>query len=362
MGASTEIAWTDATWTPIRARRKDNGKVGVHCVKVSPECAHCYSESFNKRNLPNQGTGLPFTVLSGDKVDVFLDEKILMQPLSWRKGKKIFVCSQTDLFGEFIPDELILAVFQMMAKCPRHTFQILTKRATRMRQLLSKWRWRNLGHSPAMGGDHYAKVIDGEHRAGDAEFLPNVWIGVTAGTQKSANERVPELLRTPATVRFVSVEPLLEEIRLWKLTSLDYHDNSIGYETYPLDGMQAMPDCDWEHAKLDWVIAGGESGSGARPMHPDWVRSLRDQCVAAGVPFFFKQHGAYVPITHDNSCGVAPNDSKYIWLGRDGKTFKPGKVPPGSEWIWAMRRVGVRKAGRLLDGREWNEFPEVKHA
>jgi len=262
MSSKSKIEWTDATWTPIRARRKDTGKVGVHCVKVSPECANCYSSTFNKRNLPNHGTGLDFTVLNGEKVDIFCDDNILLQPLKWKRARKIFVCSQTDLFGEFVGYELIDRVFSVMALCPQHTFQLLTKRAERMHKYVSS--------ATAHDG-----IITAMRRfvAGVAAIrwpLPNVWIGVTAGTQRSADERNPWLVETPAAVRFVSAEPLLEAVKL------------------DLTG-------------IDWVIAGGESGYGARPMHPDWARSLRDQCQAAGVAFFMKQWGGVRDKRHNLS-------------------------------------------------------------
>jgi protein gp37 len=129
MSENSKIEWTDASWTPVRARRKDNGKVGVACVKVSPACKNCYAERFNMRNLPVHGTGLPYTVEALDQVEIFLDEEMLLVPLKWKKPRKIFVCSQTDLFGEFVPDEMIDRVFAVMALCPQHTFQVLTKRA-----------------------------------------------------------------------------------------------------------------------------------------------------------------------------------------------------------------------------------------
>jgi len=277
MSSKSKIEWTDATWTPIRARRKDTGKVGVHCVKVSPECANCYSSTFNKRNLPSHGTGLDFTVLNGEKVDIFCDENILLQPLKWKRPRKIFVCSQTDLFGEFVSDEMIDRVFAVMALCPQHTFQLLTKRAERMHKYVSS-------------------------------ATANVWIGVTAGTQRSADERNPWLVETPAAVRFVSAEPLLEAVKL------------------DLTG-------------IDWVIAGGESGYGARPMHPDWVRALRDQCQAAGVAFHFKQWGEYCDWDQ-----LPDETARRIDAAGDG-TYE------------GLRHVGKKAAGRLLDGRAWDEFP-----
>lgn len=134
MSDNSKIEWTDATWTPIQAIRKDNGKAGVSCVKVSPECANCYSERFNMRALPGHGTGLPFTVLASKQVETFLNLKILAQPLHWKRPRKIFVCSQTDLFGDWVTDDILAIIFAVMALAPQHTFQVLTKRPERARR------------------------------------------------------------------------------------------------------------------------------------------------------------------------------------------------------------------------------------
>lgn len=297
MGADTAIQWSNSTWTPIRARVKSNageiarakgyqsliqiatkmaGHVGPHCEHCSDGCAHCYSETSNGRCLPANGTGLPFDRRSRDLVDIFLDEKILIQPLKWRAPRKVFVCSQTDLFADFVTDEMILTVFQIMAKCPRHTFQILTKRPQRMRQFLSGRRWRNLGHSPAMGGDHYVALIPqhsptespseppARSNPNDVDCLPHVHLGVSVENPPTANERIPELLQTPAAIRFVSYEPALEAVD-WKP--------------------------EWLRL-LDWIIIGGESGPGARPFQLEWARETIRQCKAAGVAVFMKQVGA----------------------------------------------------------------------
>lgn len=311
MGASTAISWSDSTWTPLRARVKQDaaaiaeqkgygslvqiakdmaGRVGPHCEKASAGCQNCYSETNNARCLPRNGTGLPFDRRSRDLVDIHLDEKILLQPLRWKKGRRIFVCSQTDLFGEFVPDELIDRVFAAMALCPQHTFQVLTKRPDRMERWAAdaEVRIQNIVDESETWDD--SPIPDEEMAPLIREWpLPNVWLGVSCDDQRRADERIPHLLRTPAAVRFLSCEPLLEDLRLWKLCSLDFHDNTIGYETYPLSGMQAMPDCDWPHPKIDWVIVGAESGPGARPCSEDWIRSLRDQCQTAGTAFFYKQ-------------------------------------------------------------------------
>ena len=328
MGAKSSIAWTNSTWTPIRARikkdaaeiarqkgytsliqiaQKMQGRVGPHCEKVSPGCEHCYSESNNERCLPNNGTGLPFDRRVWDLVDMELDEKILEQPLHWKKPRRVFVCSQTDLFGEFVPDAMIAAMFSTMARCPQHTFQVLTKRAERMCDFSmcsldisqkSREAYRSFGGSE-LPGPHWP--------------LPNVWMGVSCEDQQRANERIPHLLKTPAAVRFVSLEPLLGPILL-------------------------------PQPSIDWVIVGGESGPGARPMAPEWARSIRDQCQAAGVPFFFKQWG--------NWRATEPTRAQ-VEHGMN--------VPVGDGTHHRMFRTS-RARGRVLDGRTWDEMPKETRA
>ncbi len=342
MGDRTKIEWTDATINPIRARRKDNNKLGWHCVKVSPECTHCYAETTNKRNMPTCGTGLPYTVASTDLVTMEFDDDVMLQAVRWQRPRKIFVCSMTDVFADFVPDLFILRLWAYMAWAYQHTFQILTKRPERMHKVLN-----DSGFHLEMTRQ-FSNFKQAERPAGPWP-LPNVWLGVTTGDQEQANKRIPWLLRTPAAKRFISYEPALGPLRLWKLTSPDYYNNSIGYETYPLIGMQAVPDNDWPHQKLDWVIAGGESGVSARPAHPQWFRDVRDQCVEAGVPFFFKQWGQWAPWTPENNAHIKgtvvyPD----IQTGKDG----PANGNP-------MVRVGKHKAGALLDGQEWKQFPTM---
>ena len=338
---TTKIEWTatkhtdgsvtpGATWTPIRARvRKDAseiakakgytslvqiaakqaGHVGAQCERCSEGCDNCYSETFQSRCLPHNGTGLPFDRRSRDLVEYFLDEEVLLQPLKWRKPRKIFVCSQTDLFGEWVPDEWIDRILAVMALTPHGTYQVLTKRADRMERYFAD--------------GYISKRL--QVRAGetyrDARLMssapiprlpyPNVHLGVSVENQ-GQRKRIDHLRRTPAVIRFLSCEPLLEDL------------------------------CELDLTGIHWVIVGGESGPGARPMHPDWVRSLRDQCQEAGVPFFFKQWGACSPISRTDGIHELP-------FG-EYNTFNK----------WGFLRKGKKAAGRLLDGREWNEFPEAK--
>ena len=336
-GETTAIEWTDATWTPIRARNKATGKVGWHCEHASPGCQHCYSESFNEKRL---GTGLPFK--PGHRGDVvhFLDEAMLLAPLRWRRPRRIFVCSMTDLFGEWVEDAWIDRVFAVMALCPQHTFQVLTKRSARMRAYLTgcveppsdlplNEMWVTQWHRR----HHVARAIYGlgpkfEDRRGKVKRLPlpNVWLGVSAEDQRRADERVPDLLATPAAVRFVSAEPLLGPV---DFTAMDVeHDRGFG-EVDALRGIAYAGPAVKATARIDWMIVGGESGHGARPTMIQWVRSIRDQCAAASVAFHFKQWGHFTP---DDP---AANRT-------------------------AMRPVGKKAAGRLLDGVEHNGMPEVR--
>jgi protein gp37 len=230
----SSIEWTDATWNPVRG-----------CTKISPGCKNCYAERFSERFRGVEGH--PFE----QGFDLRLVPSFLELPLRWRTPRRIFVNSMSDLFHEDVPYDFIARVFDVIRRTPRHQFQILTKRAERMAALTST-----------------------------LQVPTNTWLGVSVESAEYTS-RIDALRSTDATIRFLSVEPLLGPI-----------------PHLPLDG-------------IHWVIAGGESGPHARPMEPDWVRSIRDQCVGAGVPFFFKQWG------------------------------------------------GTRKrlTGRTLDGRTWDELP-----
>lgn len=261
----TSIEWTDYTWNSIRAqfgKGQPWSKSGTFCTRISPGCTNCYASVINKRF----GNGLEYTVPNLEKVEFFIDEKILEEPLRRKKPARIFVGDMFDLFHEQIPRELIDKVFDVMALCQQHTFQILTKRAGRMESFLS-FRYSNShGSFP----------------------LPNVWVGVSVESQQYANERIPKLLQAPAAVRFLSVEPLLESVNLCSI------DGGGGYFFNCL--ADRVPFGHYEYKTgIDWVICGGESGPGARPFNLAWAEKLLEQCRAAGVPFFFKQAGS-VPV------------------------------------------------------------------
>ena len=218
-----------------------------------------------------------------------------------------------DLFHPDVSPLAIVLTLRMMDDCPQHTFLVLTKR-------------------PEVALEHFTKNSMFVNRP-----LPkNLWMGVTAENQEQADKRIPILLQIPAAVRFVSVEPMLGPVRLDQLARRAKCDDWTYFDN-ALTGFKAHKAGGWYENKLDWAICGGETGPGARPMHPDWARSLRDQCQAAGVPFFFKQWGEWHP------------DSKGIYERGDSVIF--GNT--------VVHRVGKKIAGRLLDGVEWNEMPEA---
>ena len=337
MTGKSSIEWTDSTWNPIRG-----------CSRVSEGCRNCYAEHIAARF---SGPGLPFAgfaeygrpnEFSGKngpphwtgKIGVV--ESALDAALHWKRPRRVFVNSMSDLFHGGVSDGTLNRIFAVMALTPQHTYQILTKRPERMRDLLN---------DPEIG----VQIDRAVHALGIPGGvgpwpLPNVWLGVSAENQPAADDRIPPLLATPAAVRFVSLEPLLGDI-------------SFRGDLKP----------------IDWVIVGGESGPGARPMHPDWARSIRDQCQAAGVAFFFRQWGEWAPIEKETKklgpLGF-PGDAKEVTAKfirtNDGLIVISGEYDKIDRYLSAgkyegagvpIRRVGKARAGRLLDGREWNEYP-----
>lgn len=318
----TSIEWTDESSNPIKFRMKETGKVGWACIKKSAGCMHCYSERFNKRF----GTGHGFTVSNMDLVEPFLDEKELARLQRLKGPRKVFICDMTDIFGEFVPTQFIIRVFDVMIKCPDITFQVLTKRADRMHELLSAKSFFLNGVPPS-----------------------NIWLGVSVENQQAADERIPLLLKTPAAVRFLSCEPLLGPIDLGLLDCPTCGGSGeVSGNYFAEDGMETCRECGGKgtnnNPKIDQVIAGGESGYGARPMFPDWARGQRDQCLAAGVPFLFKQWGEWKEVRTVDQETVARYSKDMI------------AYPNGDLFF----RVGKKAAGRVLDGRTWHEFPETK--
>ncbi len=277
MSASSAIEWTDATWNPVRG-----------CTKVSPGCANCYAETFAERFRGVKGH--PYE----QGFDLRLVPEKLTEPLRWKKPRRVFVNSMSDLFQDGVPDSYIDQVFAVMALCPQHTFQVLTKRAERMRSYLVCEPVQRI--ADAIGFGTVGSDLPYEHRQAAANRmlraypelkrqwpLPNVWQGVSVENQHFADERIPLLLQTPAAVRFISAEPLLGlvDVRRWLLPARCI---STGIP------MRRVPENDLP--ALDWVIVGGESGHGARPFDLAWARSIVQQCKAAGVSCFVKQLGS----------------------------------------------------------------------
>jgi protein gp37 len=324
MSGQSKIEWTDATWNPV-----------VGCSVVSPGCTNCYAMRLAARLLDKPGSHYHGTTkrVKGNAVwtgnIAMAPEETLIAPVHWKKPRRIFVNSMGDLFHESVPDEWIDKVFAVMAMAPQHTFQVLTKRAKRMRE------YTNTADRPLLVMNEIFRRIGPppiplkREDINQVKFLHNVWLGVSAEDQARADERIPDLLATPAAVRFVSCEPLLgpidlEDIKMFggmaRYDGLRYGEVSYCGKTHRCRG-------------LDWVIAGGESGAGARAMQYDWAASLLRQCQLAQVPFFFKQWGEWAPVY------AHPDYTKIV-----------------------MHRLGKVRAGRTLDGYEWNEFPVQKES
>lgn len=282
MSGKSKIEWTEATWNPWHG-----------CHKVSPGCKNCYMFREKKQY--------------GQNPDVVVRSKTTFSaPLKWKEPKLIFTCSWSDWFIEEA-DAWRDEAYDIIRATPRHTYQILTKRIER-----------------AAG------------RLPDNPPLPNVWLGVSVES-RAYKYRIDLLHQTPAAIRFLSLEPLLED-----LGELD------------LGG-------------IDWVIVGGESGPGARPMHPEWVRSIQRQCAAAGVAFFFKQWGNFRPLgcadiesgDYDDDLVISADERATIRVWPDGRVDDGAEVPGERLGAWFMERVSKKKAGRVLDGRTWDEMPKV---
>lgn len=347
MADKTLIEWTDATWNPITG-----------CSVVSAGCKHCYAMKLAGTRLQHHPSRAALTIdTTAGPVwngEVRFNSEWLNQPLRWRRPRRIFVCAHGDLFHENVSDEWIDYVFAVMALAPHHTFQVLTKRAARMRDYLSssarRDEWARAGDMLAAGIEpqDYADISHigepGNLRSVYSSWpLPNVWMGVSVEDQDTADERIPQLLQTPAAVRWVSAEPLLEDVTI-----------------FSLDGPVDVPDGD--QSPIDWLVVGGESGPKARPMHPAWARSLRDQCEAVGVAFLFKQWGEFATAYQSG------RDENYLydhastggWVDRDGAhSLGESAAPRDAMTAEHVFRIGKKAAGRLLDGVEHNGYPEA---
>ncbi len=312
MSDNTGISWTDATWNPTRG-----------CSRVSPGCDPCYAEGVAARF---SGPGLPYEGLVRRSSrglpqwtgEVRFPPDRLDQPLRWKKPRRVFVNSMSDIFHEALSNEEIAAVFGVMAAAPQHTFQVLTKRSKRMRAWF-KWVSESIqsraaqrflihpsrpGHAPEI---HVLMEYLARKGPGNLAFqtnvsqpwpLPNVWLGVSVESQAYAQERIPDLLACPAVVRFLSVEPLLDSVRV------DDIDDGAGGVLKPLVGLHWIPRdskggvrsmalSGGQGPRIHWVIVGGQSGLRAKVMRVRWARSILGHCLDAGTPFFFKQYGSW---------------------------------------------------------------------
>lgn len=330
----SKIEWTERTWNPI-----------VGCSKVSEGCKNCYAIRMAWRLSHNPKTadryaGTVHKTCGGKTnwtgvMNVLSDVALL--PLQVKKPTMWFVNSMSDLFHEQLDDNTIIALFDIMRDCPQHTFQVVTKRTARAAEFLRK---------------HYP------------EPLPNVWLIASVENQQAAEERIPHLLAAPAAVRGLSCEPLLGPVDLLTIPNI--------VKGYPCISRFAQKN---KFPGIDWVIVGGESGPDARPMHPDWTRMLRDQCIWAEVPFFFKQWGEWY--TTHFKMGKPPTPIFVMWrdyqhftqklwsakgdacVDMKGKLCKSGGDMMHATYpVAIMQRVGKKAAGRLLDGHEWNEMPK----
>lgn len=375
MGVNSKIEWCDDSWNFI-----------VGCTRVSSGCANCYAVNHVWRMAANPNPKIreprkgvveqqPNGMLDWTgKIGVLPDR--LLIPFRKQQPTRYFVNSLSDLFHENVPDELIDRAFAVMALTPRHTYQVLTKRPDRMRRYAADpdaaariarfSSFETIISTPGridVGGDVMARW----HREGVPWPLPNVWLGTSVENQKAADARIPELLGTPAAVRFLSCEPLLGPVDLHPPAPAALRMLSRFYTRDAFDPSGSQPETDRDRSKVpnvDWVIVGGESGPRARPMHPDWARSLRDQCVAAGIPFFFKQVGEWLAFDQSQR----PPEDDPIWSslplisGRrsQGLTVE-GRLKGSDPWVEGrdtiVSRVGKRRAGRELDGRTWDEYP-----
>jgi protein gp37 len=341
------IEWTDATWNPT-----------VGCSVLTPGCTNCYAMKMAAR-LEAMGQPIYAGMTKPSKAGAVWTGKVelsnwgqVIKPLSWKKPRRIFVNSMSDLFHESLPDEAIDKVFAVMALCPQHTFQVLTKRAERMA--------RYLAPIARSGSNVYYRVV-AQMRAMRTEFrftwpLPNVWLGVSAERQQEADERIPHLLSTPAAVRFVSAEPLLGPISFRWAKWDDWLDGS-GQQRETVDHLDGA-------RRLDWVIVGGESGPNARPMHPKWARDLRDECTEAGVAFFYKQTGEWLSILDRDRDDPDWRSASWVMKDQDTRNYRICNLAGGQGFhgdrVHLMKRVGKKLAGRLLDGKEHNEFPNPR--
>lgn len=327
MAETTKIEWCDSTFNPF-----------IGCTPVSPGCDNCYAA----RSTPARTLGVVWGPGQPRRRTGAANWK---QPEQWQRQaaefkaqhgrrRRVFCASLADVFDNEVPDEWRVDLFKLIAATPDLDWLLVTKRIGNAARILGDWQ--------------------------TVPLLPNIWLGITVVNQAEVDRDVPKLLRVPAAVRFLSVEPMLGPV------NLRYIDVDGDHEIHPLTGTTECVDGEGQPAPdlpgISWVICGGESGPKARPMHPDWARSLRDQCAAAGVPFLFKQWGEWVPA--DDDCGTVVPVTEIVgdvqW--QEGKRVQVQWLSPNDSIVGhSFARLGKKSAGRLLDGRTHDGFPEVRH-
>ena len=336
MSENTKIEWADHTFNPWEG-----------CQKVGPGCDHCYAETRNARfaggTAANWGPGAPRRRTSAAN---------WRKPLAWNKAhadffaahgrrQRVFCASLADVFDNAVDPAWREDLFRLIEATPNLDWLLLTKRignaSSMILDVISRLDY----------GNSFSEMATKTKRVAQWPW-PNVWLGATIVNQAEADRDIPKLLAAPAARRFLSMEPLLGPVNLTHI-DIDGHR-----EIYPLKGTTDCEDEDGnpvsDMPRIDWVIVGGESGPGARPISPDWARSLRDQCAAAGVPFLFKQWGEWLGVPDNNPNAIVRLAQQF------GPNLRCMSWPDGS----AAGRVGKRTAGRQLDGLEYNGFPEVK--
>ena len=342
MGADGKIEWTDHTFNPW-----------IGCTKISPACDHCYAETWAQR----YGQA---NLWQGERRRTSANN--WRQPLRWnaeaeRAGvrKRVFCASLADVFDNQVDGAWRCDLWDLIHVTPHLDWLLLTKRPQNMAVML-----------PQKARGALADWGDG---------WPNVWLGTTVENQTEAEKRIPYLLSRPAAKRFLSCEPLLGPVNLRKITTgerryIDAITGARGASGLPapfpecLESVPALDPAFSHQPRIDWVIAGGESGPGARPSHPEWFRALRDQCVSVGVPFFFKQWGDWVPWETDHLPNLRCQDGRSmdrhhlpdIHLADNHLRWTDDLLFSGDDWC-VHERVGKRAAGATLDGREWREVP-----
>lgn len=355
MAENSKIEWCDSTFNPF-----------IGCTKVSPGCDNCYAEKLMDHRMQK-------VVWGAGQARVRTSAANWCKPLAWNaaheqffaehgRRQRVFCASLADVFDNAVDPQWRVDLFALIQKTPNLDWLLLTKRIGNVSGMVPlPWISKPFQHGPDLENIY------------PADWPANVWLGATICNQEEADRDIPKLLAVPARVRFLSIEPMLGPVELnghdyplapgltegmdWLTGRRSQYSDIFGGDAFPWrerDDYKFPADaCE---PRLHWVIVGGESGPNARPMHPDWVRSIRDQCAGAGVAFLFKQWGEYIDMV-DAHLDIEPG----VYLNRDGRTANEAKaIADGGKWK-GMYRVGKKAAGRLLDGVQHDGFPEVSH-